>query len=179
MVSRLCRSRRDRARVEVFLATSFNEKFALTGAHLCGSQSELSEGRMGVIAIDWSGAKRPKNKICIAEANNGSLSLLEPMASREQALKQVLEQLALDSRTIVGLDFAFSMPAWFLYSLGVSSVLELWKVVTDKGEGWLQECASPFWGRPKALTKFSPLPLSLCYPPHSSSVAKRAPSASA
>lgn len=103
---------------------------------------------MGVIAIDWSGAKRPKNKIWIAEASNGSLSRLEPVASREQALEQVVEQLARDSRTIVGLDFAFSMPAWFLYSLGVSSALELWKVAAEKGEGWLQECASPFWGRP-------------------------------
>ena len=103
---------------------------------------------MAVIAIDWSGAKRPKNKIWIAEANNGSLSRLEPVASREQALKQVIEQLARDSRTIVGLDFAFSMPAWFLGSLGVLSVLELWKVVAEKEEGWLQECASPFWGRP-------------------------------
>lgn len=49
---------------------------------------------MGVIAIDWSGAKRPKNKIWIAEANNGSLSRLDPVASREQALEQVVEQLA-------------------------------------------------------------------------------------
>ena len=47
-----------------------------------------------------------------------------------------------------GLDFSFSFPAWFLRAQSCATVGELWETVEQKGEGWLAECASPFWGRP-------------------------------
>jgi hypothetical protein len=51
-------------------------------------------------------------------------------------------------RLVVGLDFAFSLPAWFLAERGFSSAAELWEAAGREGERWLAECRAPFWGRP-------------------------------
>ena len=48
---------------------------------------------------------------------------------------------------IVGLDFAFSFPAWFLRERGLSAAPELWDLAVEQGERWLRECEPPFWGR--------------------------------
>lgn len=49
---------------------------------------------------------------------------------------------------VVGLDFAFSFPVWFLGDRGVKDVGELWTLVAEEGEAWLEACEPPFWGRP-------------------------------
>jgi hypothetical protein len=49
---------------------------------------------------------------------------------------------------VIGLDFAFSFPTWYLEQIGVTTAPELWAHVAEHGERWLAECASPFWGRP-------------------------------
>ena len=59
-----------------------------------------------------------------------------------------LVQLAAADDVVVGFDFSFSLPAWFLDQLGVPDGPALWDVVADRGEAWLRECAPPFWGRP-------------------------------
>ena len=64
-----------------------------------------------------------------------------------------LVELADREEIAVGLDFSFSLPAWFLDQLGVHDGPELWEVVARDGESWLRECAPPFWdgagrGRP-------------------------------
>ena len=48
---------------------------------------------------------------------------------------------------IVGLDFAFSMPEWFIANQEVSSAPDLWSLVEDRSEIWLKDCLFPFWGR--------------------------------
>jgi predicted nuclease with RNAse H fold len=50
---------------------------------------------------------------------------------------------------LVGLDFAFSMPAWFVRDvLKVVDVRGVWDVVEAEAERWLEGSApSPFWGR--------------------------------
>lgn len=53
-----------------------------------------------------------------------------------------------DPRIVVGLDFAFSLPAWFLAERGLVDGPALWDVVAREGEQWLAACAPPFWGRP-------------------------------
>src|SRR2546428_9829655 len=40
----------------------------------------------------------------------------------------------------IGLDFAFSFPAWFVEQAGVSSAAETWAYVERCGEGWLAAC---------------------------------------
>jgi hypothetical protein len=49
---------------------------------------------------------------------------------------------------VVGLDFSFSLPAWFLDQCGYGGARELWDAAARDGEAWLQECAPPFWGLP-------------------------------
>ena len=53
-------------------------------------------------------------------------------------------------RMVVGFDFTFSYPAWFLRELGIASAPEFWRLVADgQGERWLhKDCEDGrFWGR--------------------------------
>jgi len=46
---------------------------------------------------------------------------------------------------VVGLDFAFSLPVWFLDQEGLENGLAVPEPVAER---WLRECPPPFWGRP-------------------------------
>jgi len=101
-----------------------------------------------VIAIDWSGAKKPGQKIWLAQANLGQIEVLAPIRSQKEAIDRVIEYGAEGPSTVIGLDFAYSFPAWFLRSHELSTVSELWRLVEQEGERWLSACDPPFWGRP-------------------------------
>jgi len=104
---------------------------------------------MRTIAIDWSGkASGAARTIWVAEASNGELAFLENGRSRERVTQLLIEWAEADARLIVGFDFAFSFPAWFLKERGWTSAHELWSAVAMHGENWLAVCQSPFWGRP-------------------------------
>jgi hypothetical protein len=62
--------------------------------------------------------------------------------------EHLIEDARRDGQVVVGLDFAFSLPAWFLDQRGLSNAPELWELVEQEGEQWLLECTPPFWGRP-------------------------------
>ena len=49
---------------------------------------------------------------------------------------------------VVGLDFAFSLPAWFLEQRNLKSAQELWALADREAEAWITACRPPFWGRP-------------------------------
>ncbi len=102
-----------------------------------------------VIAVDWSGATYGARKhIWLAEAREpGHLVRLESGRDRSQLSQHLLAVSASDI-AVVGLDFAFSFPEWFVCHLGVRSAPELWMRVAERGEAWLQSCEPPFWGRP-------------------------------
>ena len=104
---------------------------------------------MKVIAIDWSGAtSNSRNHIWLAESEcRGQLTRLEGGRDRN-AIADYLLSLP-PCPTVIGLDFAFSFPRWFLDGLGVTSGIELWRYVADHGEAWLAACEPPFWGRPR------------------------------
>lgn len=102
---------------------------------------------MTVIAIDWTGAKRVARKLWLAEASDGQLLRLEHLQSREDAAREVIRHCQQDPISIVGIDFAFSMPAWYIRSLGLQSAAQLWVRAEQEGERWLRECCAPFWGR--------------------------------
>ncbi len=114
---------------------------------------------MAVVAIDWSGARRPARKLWLAEAHGGQLRRVVGLQSREAAAEEVIRFCEHTPNAIVGLDFAFSMPAWFLKESQASTAFEFWELVEAKGEDWLRKCSSPFWGRPG---KCKP-PLLECY----------------
>jgi hypothetical protein len=100
------------------------------------------------IAIDWSGAKSgAEKKIWLAEAEEqGGLLRLECGRSRESVAEHLIELAASDDGLVVGFDFGFSAPAWFLRDKGLSSAAELWALACDECEGWLSSMAPPFWG---------------------------------
>jgi hypothetical protein len=101
---------------------------------------------VNVLAIDWSGdAHLARSNMWLAEAAApGHLLRLE--AGRDRAA-MLAHLLSLDGELIVGLDFGFSFPDWFLKRLGVCSAPQLWAHVAECGEAWLAECQAPFWGR--------------------------------
>ncbi|MBI2724041.1 MAG: DUF429 domain-containing protein [Chloroflexi bacterium] len=110
------------------------------------------------IAIDWSGALvGGERRIWIAEAEDGALARLECGRSRAEVAQWLLAETAderaahsssaASARTVVGMDFAFSMPRWFLEERGLTAPT-LWAAAARDGEAWLRDCAPPFWGRP-------------------------------
>ncbi|MGA2352952.1 MAG: hypothetical protein ABSG02_00550 [Terriglobales bacterium] len=106
----------------------------------------------GVIAIDWSGAKqRAAKKIWLAEFRNGQPFSVPTNGRSPGEIRDYLLQTRDECRkTIVGIDFAFSFPSWFVSHQQYNSAEEMWDhVERDRnGERWLEECCDPFWGRP-------------------------------
>ena len=101
---------------------------------------------MKIIAIDWSGAKSNcRNHIWLAECDApGHLLRLECGRDR----REIANYLTGSGASIIGLDFAFSFPSWFLNTLRLGNAPDLWRYVTEHGEAWLSACEPPFWGRP-------------------------------
>lgn len=101
-----------------------------------------------VVAVDWSGAKSPsaqRRKIWLAEADvaSGSVRRLECGRTRDEVVAQLV---GLDRPVLVGLDFAFSFPAWFVKTQAAATAPAFWRTVHAHGEGWL-DTGPLFWGR--------------------------------
>jgi hypothetical protein len=100
------------------------------------------------LAIDWSGAVAGvRRKMWIAEVVSGRLVRVECGRNRAEIVDHLVERAARDRDLVVGLDFAFSFPRWFVEAQGCARATELWRVVERDGEAWLRDCAPPFWGR--------------------------------
>jgi len=109
-----------------------------------------SEGRR-VIAIDWSGANEARERrkgIWVAEAQTGRLLHLESGRDRAGVVELLAREAERDPQLVVGFDFAFSLPAWYLEQNGHRSAYELWERVEREGTQWLATCEWPFWGKP-------------------------------
>ena len=107
----------------------------------------LSSRTASAIAIDWSGAAKPKRSIWAAVATGQGLEALLPKNNREDAIAWLIEQIKQNPNTIAGLDFSFSMPAWFVRKHGCDNAIHFWAVVKQEGERWLKCCPHPFWGK--------------------------------
>jgi Protein of unknown function (DUF429) len=102
-----------------------------------------------VVAVDWSGAAHGASEhIWTAHVVDGELVTLVNGRSRGEVIDDLVALRARSRPLVVGLDFSFSFPAWFVRALGSSTVGELWSLVGREGERWLAACAAPFWGRP-------------------------------
>lgn len=103
-----------------------------------------------IMAIDWSGALHgATRKIWLCEIVDGTIARLECGRDRAQVEAHLITEAQRAANLIVGLDFAFSMPAWFLREQGFATAHELWATVAaGAGERWLCDCMPPFWGRP-------------------------------
>ncbi len=67
---------------------------------------------------------------------------------RAELVRHLIERAERDASLVVGLDFAFSFPRWFIDELGARTAREVWDIVARDGEGWLEHCPHPFWGKP-------------------------------
>lgn len=102
-----------------------------------------------IIAIDWSGAALGSaDRIWIAEVDDGSVIRLENGRDRAGIVQLLREEASKSPNFVVGLDFAFSFPAWFLRERSIDDASALWTLAETEGEQWLRDCAPPFWGRP-------------------------------
>lgn len=108
-----------------------------------------------IIAVDWSGAASgAARKIWLAEwlppidGAPARIARLETGRSREALIAHLIDEIARDPHVVIGLDFSFSLPAWFLHELGAADAPSAWAIVAREGERWLRDSPAPFWGRP-------------------------------
>jgi len=115
-------------------------------------------GLQRVVAVDWSGrvdVAGQRRHIWAAvwtDSDDGGRFSLETGRTREELIGWLVEVARETPRMVVGFDFSFSYPAWFLEELGIASAPEFWRVVADgQGERWLhRECEDGrLWGKPK------------------------------
>src|SRR5438270_6341640 len=100
-----------------------------------------------VVGVDWSGRRQGERPyLWLAEVIDGRPGRLWN-ATRTEAADAMIAMARETPRLIVGLDFAFSLPAWFLRRHGIANVAALWSDV-DRLEQWMASCRPPFWGRP-------------------------------
>lgn len=92
---------------------------------------------MDVVTVDWSGAKtRASRKIWLAHVRAGELIALGNGRTRDEVVNAVIDERDRSPDGLaVGLDFAFSFPAWFLKECGFSTVGDLWQAAADEGIG--------------------------------------------
>jgi hypothetical protein len=105
----------------------------------------MAEAGLRVFGIDWSGKiKKASETIWLAEAQDGKIVQLENGRTPDELIDFLVEE-AKYSKVLAGLDFAFSMPAWYVQEHAISAA-DFWGIVAKRGEAWLGECPSPFYG---------------------------------
>jgi len=108
--------------------------------------------RNTVIAIDWSGridTAGQRRHIVAAKWHNDKVSV-EAGRTRHEIAEWLIQQAENDPTLVVGFDFCFSFPAWFVREIGAASAPEFWSIVAHHSEGWLarENQDRRFWGKP-------------------------------
>jgi hypothetical protein len=113
-----------------------------------------------VVGIDWSGRVDAAGQrrhiwagVWTADARGKVSVRLEAGRTRAEVAEWLVEMAREMPRMVVGFDFCFSFPAWFVRDEhGVSSGPDFWKRVVEEGhaERWLMRGAEDrrFWGKP-------------------------------
>lgn len=120
----------------------------MTAAHvfLNAGSCCLLPSTMRIIAADWSGAVRGARKaIWLAEVDASGVRRLECGRDRSELVAELARVARADRDLVVGLDFAFSTPAWYLEQRGFTSVRGLWRAMAVEGESILRTPSTPFW----------------------------------
>ena len=109
-----------------------------------------------VFAIDWSGAKKFGRKIVVAEVDDtGLVELRDDWKSREAVADYLIEKFIEDMNFVVGFDFAFSFPNWYLREKGCQTAVEFWELVQQEGEKWVSRIYPPFFKQGKWVSRNS------------------------
>jgi predicted nuclease with RNAse H fold len=112
-----------------------------------------------VLAIDWSGrrdSKPQRSAIWLAEVSARGLVRLESGRTREELVEHLLAEAEHDPELVVGLDFAFSLPGWYLRQKRLDA-LGLWRRLAGEAltprmkrlglAQWLADPDLPFWAQ--------------------------------
>jgi hypothetical protein len=109
-----------------------------------------------IFAIDWSGRSGADQRrmLWIAEAVNRELIRLESGRTREETVELLIAEADRNSHLIVGFDFAFSLPEWYLRDRALTPRV-LWAMVANEAltprmrslglARWLNSPEPPFW----------------------------------
>ena len=120
-----------------------------------------SAGSTTCIGIKWSGVADPKKagaKIWRAVVRDGELVFLGNGLGQHATGSWLVEVAEASPTMVVGADFGFSLPDWYMQDQGLHSATDLWDlcagVESAKGVGsqWPRSLPPPFWGphiRPK------------------------------
>ena len=108
------------------------------------------------VAIDWSGRRGPDQRraLWLGAAREGALVRLEGGRTRAELVDLLIAEAGCDPDLVVGLDFAFSLPAWYLRELRLGP-RELWSALADEAlttrmeraglAAWMNAPEPPFW----------------------------------
>lgn len=115
-----------------------------------------------VVAVDWSGraGEDQRRALWVAETVDGELVRLENGRTRVEVIDSLIADAERDADLIVGFDFAFSFPAWYVRQLGLTPH-ELWAAVAREAltpamqrvglSAWINAPHRPFWSKDKVL----------------------------
>lgn len=99
------------------------------------------------MAIDWSGDRRSARRIWAAIVRPDETVELVGGRSRHQITEDLCHAGDGDE-LVVGFDFSFALPFWYMRAQGYLTAPDLWRAAESEGEAWLAACEPPWWGRP-------------------------------
>lgn len=112
-----------------------------------------------IIAVDWSGAGRGhERRLWLAEVSDGRVRRLASGRPREALTAELVALVgaarAAGERVVVGLDFSFGLPAWYLAARGWARGADAWRAFTPAAvDALLAAPTAPFWGRGAVRTR--------------------------
>jgi hypothetical protein len=120
-----------------------------------------------LIAVDWSGRSGAEQRqaIWLAEVIGGELVRLEGSRTRTELIELLIGETDRDPNLIIGFDFAFSLPAWYLQDRQLTPH-QLWALLADEAltpamrrsglARWMNSPELPFWTTVQAHAQLGP-----------------------
>jgi hypothetical protein len=120
-----------------------------------------------LIAIDWSGRSGADQRraLWLAEVIGDELVRLEGGRTRVELIQSLIAEADRDPNLIVGFDFAFSLPAWYLQERQLAP-RQLWALLADEAltsamqrlglARWMNNPELPFWTTSEAHARLRP-----------------------
>jgi hypothetical protein len=120
-----------------------------------------------LMAIDWSGRSGPDQRrtLWLAEVVDSKLVRLEGGRTRAELIELLIAEADHDPNLIVGCDFAFSLPAWYLQERRLTP-RQLWALLADEAltptmrrlglARWMNSPEWPFWTTGEAHARLRP-----------------------
>jgi hypothetical protein len=120
-----------------------------------------------LMAIDWSGRSGAEQRraLWLAEVVDGELVRLEGGRTRAELIELLIVEADRDPNLIVGFDFAFSLPAWYLHHRQLTP-RQLWALLADEAltptmrrlglARWMNSPEWPFWTSSEAHARLRP-----------------------